>query len=41
MEPRMLVWGSGFSADPWTRVPEAASRERRGKLLGAPKALRV
>lgn len=40
MESRVFVWGSGFSADPWARVPEAASRERREKLPGAPTAPR-
>lgn len=34
----MFVWGSGYSADLWIRVPKARGRERKGKLLGALRA---
>lgn len=34
----MFVWGSGYSADLWIRVPKATGRERKGKLLGALRA---
>lgn len=38
MESRVFVWGSGYSADLWIRVPKATGRERKGKLLGALRA---